>query len=812
MNRKVRLSIIFPLVLLFFTACDSERNQIISNLFSETSPTITLIPTKTILPSTATPTSQARSIISPEIVVGEGTLAMIAGDYEKAESIFRADYDENSGSETATTAGISIAHIQYKNSLYTKCLQTTSKAISLSKNEEMLSRLWYQTALCAEQIGSYQDVISAYKHYLQYKKDSFLAKEINIKIAENYTMTKDHELAREYYNKSLEKANEYEKNEIFIMIADSYEADGNLEDAITTLTDRFNSEIIDDSMAASIDLHLGQLYLKIGQYEQANAKFLDGVNNYPQYSEAYYCMEALEESGVSINQFQKAQILYYNGFYSLASEEFRKSMKSNSEHDGTAYYFIGVSEMYISNYESAILAFQNLIDNYPDNRFYVSAWDEISYIHWYYLDNPKAASAKLIEYVTNHPDSPDSAGFIYEAGRILERGGYLTEASRQWERLIDEYPLYEDNANALFLAGICKYRTNDLEGALAIFNRLLTVNAIPNDLARAHFWIAKTYEKKKSPNEAAINYQKAINDAPMEYYSLRAEEIIAGKLPLSFSEKVNLSVDLDQEKQIADQWMRLTFTESENTDFENSDSLNQNKNFLKGKEYWLVGDFENALQFFDNARADYENDPVSSYILLNQLINMGMYRCAAFTSRQILTSAGLIENVRTLSVPNYFNHIRYGIWYKDYILDAFNSYQVHPFILYALMRQESMYDPWIVSSAGARGLMQFMPATGEEISDILNWPNSYTEEDLNRAIVSIRFAGSYLYRMNNFFDRDNFKMLASYNAGAGNVSKWAALDNSDTDLFVEIIRFSETRNYINNVYEFAKMYEHLYAE
>lgn len=106
--------------------------------------------------------------------------------------------------------------------------------------------------------------------------------------------------------------------------------------------------------------------------------------------------------------------------------------------------------------------------------------------------------------------------------------------------------------------------------------------------------------------------------------------------------------------------------------------------------------------------------------------------------------------------------------------------------------------------------MQFMPMTGAEMADRLSWPDSYTQSDLLRANVSIRFAGRYLSTQLSYFKGNLFHMLAAYNAGAGNTANWVELDNGDPDLFLEVIRFEETRRYLRQVYENAKMYERLY--
>ena len=195
---------------------------------------------------------------------------------------------------------------------------------------------------------------------------------------------------------------------------------------------------------------------------------------------------------------------------------------------------------------------------------------------------------------------------------------------------------------------------------------------------------------------------------------------------------------------------------------------------------------------------------------MNTLIEKEIYRPAVFISRGILTHAGLIEDVRTLSAPNYFNRIRFGTWYSESVLAAWEEFGIHPFVLYGMMRQESMYDPWISSAAGAQGLMQFMPATGREMAEKLKWPENYGPDDLLRAAVSVRFAGKYLSGQLSYFDQNPYHMLASYNAGAGNTANWIDGEDGDTDLFLEMIRFEETRLYVRRVYENAKMYERLY--
>jgi soluble lytic murein transglycosylase len=146
----------------------------------------------------------------------------------------------------------------------------------------------------------------------------------------------------------------------------------------------------------------------------------------------------------------------------------------------------------------------------------------------------------------------------------------------------------------------------------------------------------------------------------------------------------------------------------------------------------------------------------------------------------------------------------------DLIVSASQEYNFHPLFLYSVMRQESLFEGFVRSSAGARGLMQILPGTGEEIASRLAWPEDFTPEDLYRPVVSIRLGANYLERQLAFMDGELYGMLAAYNGGPGNASIWKELAPSDPDLFLEVIRLDEPRQYIKGIYEIFNIYRTLY--
>jgi soluble lytic murein transglycosylase len=107
--------------------------------------------------------------------------------------------------------------------------------------------------------------------------------------------------------------------------------------------------------------------------------------------------------------------------------------------------------------------------------------------------------------------------------------------------------------------------------------------------------------------------------------------------------------------------------------------------------------------------------------------------------------------------------------------------------------------------------MQIIPETGEQIANELDWPQGFDSDDLYRPNVSVRFGSYYLDKNRDLFDGSIYGSLAAYNAGPGNALAWKELAGGDPDLFLETIRFQETRNYIRYIYEIYSTYRSIYS-
>lgn len=138
--------------------------------------------------------------------------------------------------------------------------------------------------------------------------------------------------------------------------------------------------------------------------------------------------------------------------------------------------------------------------------------------------------------------------------------------------------------------------------------------------------------------------------------------------------------------------------------------------------------------------------------------------------------------------------------YEWLVVPAANRYGVDPNLLLAVMRVESAYQKHIVSYAGAVGLMQIMPRTGQLIAHALD-RKGFTPADLLDPRVNLEFAAWYLSSLIRRFDGHLPLAIASYNGGPHNVRRWIqeSPEEMPLDALLERIPFTQTHRYVRKV-------------
>ena len=138
--------------------------------------------------------------------------------------------------------------------------------------------------------------------------------------------------------------------------------------------------------------------------------------------------------------------------------------------------------------------------------------------------------------------------------------------------------------------------------------------------------------------------------------------------------------------------------------------------------------------------------------------------------------------------------------YEWLVVPAANRHGLDPNLLLAVMRVESAYQKHIVSYAGAVGLMQIMPRTGQLIAHALD-RDDFTPADLLDPRVNLEFAAWYLTSLLERFDGHLPLAIAAYNGGPHNVRRWMqeSAEGTPLDVLLERIPFSQTHRYVRKV-------------
>lgn len=174
----------------------------------------------------------------------------------------------------------------------------------------------------------------------------------------------------------------------------------------------------------------------------------------------------------------------------------------------------------------------------------------------------------------------------------------------------------------------------------------------------------------------------------------------------------------------------------------------------------------------------------------------------------IVLSFGLVSFAFTFA-PSLLFKSMYPLRYEDEITASAATHGVDPYLVAAVIRSESSWDPEASSHQGARGLMQLMPETAQDmVAKGLVDGKRYSYENLEDPAINIEYGCAYLSYLLTYFNGATDRAIAAYNAGMGNVDGWAKQDK----LLHNAITFPETQAYLVRVNMAKARYQELYPQ
>lgn len=759
-------------------------------------------------PPTSSPTITPTPI--PVVRVEAGERSLFNGDYPTALNHFQTAYRDSSDTLVRAAAKWGETQALFGDERFDEAETAIQELITGFPDSTYLARAFFLQGLTRFRLNHFSEAADSWQSYLTLRPgilDSY-TQELRgdaLFLAGNYSE------ALSAYTAAIQSPRLEDTAPLDIKAADTRAKLGDYEAALA-LYDGILARPVNDFIKAQAVYESGLVYLEQGKTEEAFGKFRFGIENYPLSNDSYLGLVKLVEAEAPVDDLYRGLVDYFAGQYDGALAAFDRYLAENQLNDGTAHFYRGLTLRALGNPEAAVAELETFIMNYPTHPRWVDAWEDKAQTEWEDRGLSTIAAQTFADFVNLSPASPSAPDYLMQAARILETDDRLDEAVAMWERVANDYPGYDLAPTATFLAGIIRYRQGDYAGALAAFNRSLANAQRPEDRARAYLWIGKTQQKSGDAATANTAWQQGQIADPGGYYSERSRDILSDEPAFQPSAGTSFILDLPAEHAAADSWMRLTFNLPADTDLSGPAQLADDPRFTRGTEFWQLGLFDEASLEFEDLQQTVSTDPVSSYRLANYLLELGEYNTAIFAARETLTLAGLEEHTESMMAPPYFSHLRYGLYYSDLVIPAAQAEGLDPLLVFSVIRQESLFKGYTRSTQGARGLMQIIPGTGSDIAGELGWPIEFNDDDLYRPEVSIRFGTHYLASNQRALADDLYGALAAYNAGPGFAVIWKRLAGDDSDLFLEVVRFSETRDYIRSIYEIYNIYKRLYGQ
>ena len=443
--------------------------------------------------------------------------------------------------------------------------------------------------------------------------------------------------------------------------------------------------------------------------------------------------------------------------------------------------------------------------------------EELDEIRLYYarmlvqIGSVDEAVEQLAVVLPSSTDASILSSVNFELGSIAESRGDLDMALTYYRpggELLGRL-----SAESAYRAGRIPFRSGDFASARDIWRELGQIQLPGESRNRLLFWAAKAADRLGQAESADALLVQLATSRTLDYYVLRSkssEPFSVDPFRADHTRAISGSFDFERDLQAADNWMRwwAGLPAGGPAPHLIDGAFLQDYSLRRYLRLAEIGLLQEARRELATLLDRYRGDPHRLYQIAVQTERIGDPQLSIAAGRALLEASPIVDPV---DLPQFVLRLLYPVEFLTLLNEQSKAYNVDPFLVAALVRQESLFNPTARSSAGALGLTQVIPPTGQEIAALLRL-DDYDHADLIRPYLSLQFGTSYLRRMISYFDGNASYGLAAYNGGAGNVDRWTAGNPPrDIDEFVERIGFSETRSYVKLVYQHYRGYQIAYS-
>jgi soluble lytic murein transglycosylase len=352
-----------------------------------------------------------------------------------------------------------------------------------------------------------------------------------------------------------------------------------------------------------------------------------------------------------------------------------------------------------------------------------------------------------------------------EAAQVLFTRNEDTEALRVAQLAVDGVAPSDQPSLGFYVGGLAAWRLDRIDIARELFEGGAKA---PNTSARLHaasaFWASRACRSMHDA-VATVAWLRVAAAERLTFHGLLARRILRMDTGILPSGELLNQADVEAVARTPEGWRAFALLQIGQSDRAEAE--------LRG--------------LWSKARAS----PVFGRSLMMVASAAGLTDCAAQMAAALQSEDGRRHDELRFPLPR---------------LRPAGGFSIDPTLVYALTRMESNFDTGAVSPAGARGLMQIMPATAQYITGDIFYSAVRLHEPASNLEIGQRYI-AYLGRQDGI-DNDLLRILASYNCGPGNFGHWSAdlNDRGDPLLFIEAIPLAETRAFVQHVLVYSWIY------
>ena len=484
------------------------------------------------------------------------------------------------------------------------------------------------------------------------------------------------------------------------------------------------------------------------------------------------------------DRLARAQVYLGQSFHAEAIEELQKFLAADSQSPrrAEAKLKLGLAQVRLKQYDQARETFRALVKDGGTESHEASVWLARVYLR-------QGQGDKLLDLVRTLPTSSLSAEqkgqITMFAGIWLEDQGRFDDAIVRYRQVAKVGEPASQRAEARWRVGWVYYRMARYREAVDELRPLADQHDSDFE-PQALYWMARATELSQQPHARDV-YMQLCQRYVYTYYCQLAREWI--DLPLSeppASEPSLATVAVNGGTPANGEASRVVSTRAE---------IGQQLAYRRAIELKTLGLDSDAARELAGLTDRYSRDPDVLMALATMLNEVGAYHHALRLVRARFRDK--LERTGGVVDPSLWK-----VAYPTGLLPTIKGQSargVDPYLVAAIIREESQYDWRAVSRVGAIGLMQVMPGTASNVAQRLGL-SAVGRDDLFDQETNIRIGVHYVEQLLEQFSGNVAHTIASYNAGPIAVGSWIALHRGRSqDEFVELIPYQETRQYVKRV-------------